>query len=154
MEFQEVCWSSWFKNPFKSNGYLKRNNQSKRHTSPSPNRRKKNIQTSWGGCRHEGEREKEMVATWGSEVLAAAWGCEVAGGVRSAWWLAVWDRHGGWHGGWQQLKGMSGVRKIKSESEERERKVAVEVKWIYIYIYIYVGNKNPNGILVNIGGAG
>jgi hypothetical protein len=49
----------------------------------------------------------------------------VAGGVRS---------HGGWHGGWRQLEGMSGVRKI-SESEEREREVAaVEVKRIYICV--------------------
>ena len=36
------------------------------------------------------------------------------------------DRHGGWwreigNGGWRQLEGVSGVRKIKSESEERER---------------------------------
>ncbi len=70
--------------------------------------------------------------------------------MRSAWWLAVGDRHGGWHGGWRQLEGMSGVRKNKSESEEREREVAaVKVKRIYM-----CWKKNPNGILVNIGGAG
>ena len=120
-----------------------------KHTSPSPNRRKKNIQTSWGGCRHEGERERD-------------------GGVVRCWlqreavrWLAAWDRQIGMVAGMVaggNLREWVVWGKLKWKWGEREREVAGLLEKCkekkYIYIYIYVGNKNPNGIFVIIDGAG
>ena len=109
MEFQEVCWSSWFKNPFKSNGYLKMNNQSKRHTSPSPNRRKKKIFRHHEGAVGMRERKRAGggVRPWGAGGGVRPWGASggvigmVAGGVRSARWLAWWLAAAWGNGGWR-----------------------------------------------------